>query len=129
VTHRDFPKNSARDVPASGRTSQLGRSVAAPNVPDRAEALEAADNGRRQELAMWNEIAAIGQRITPEPLDPELQRVLSMDLSRMRELGIEAMKLSDANREQEGMAEMHVRAGQLVNEIDEMAALLRRLES
>ena len=94
----------------------------------RAEALEAADNGHLQELAMWKEIAAIGETVT-RPLDSELQRVLSMDLGRMRELGIEAMKLSDANREQEGMADMHVRAGQLVNEIDEMAALLRGLES
>ncbi len=95
----------------------------------RADALEAADNGHLQELAIWNEIAAIGTSLAPRPLDPELQRVLSLDLGAMREKGIEAMKLSDANRDQEGMAEMHVRAGQLVNEIDEMAALLRRLES
>lgn len=100
--------------------------AAGPNIPDRAEALEAADNGRRQELAMWTAIAAIGQRITPKPLDPELRRVLAADLAGMRELGIEAMKLSDANREQEGMSELHFRAGQLVNEIDEMAAVLRR---
>jgi len=78
---------------------------------------------------MWNEIAAIGQSIAPQPLDPELRRVLGMDLSRMREMGIEAMKLSDANRDQEGMSEMHIRAGQLVDEIDEMAELLRGLES
>lgn len=96
---------------------------------ERERALEAADNGHGQVLAMWKEIAAIGEAVAPKPLDPELQRVLSMDLARMRELGIEAMRLSDANREQDGMGEMHVRAGQLVNEIDEMAALLRRLES
>ena len=105
------------------------RGEAAPNLPDRADALEAADNGHLQEMAMWREIAAIGEKVAPEPLDSELKRVLSIDLGRMREIGIEDMKLSDANREQEGMGELHVRAGQLVSAIDEMAALLRRLES
>ncbi len=79
---------------------------------------------------MWNEIMGIAQIPEPEPLDPELARLLSSDLGSSRESLIEAMKLSDANREQKRMAELHLRAGQIVNEIDELADLLRReLES
>lgn len=79
---------------------------------------------------MWKEIMGIAQIPDPEPLDPELARLLSSDLGSSRESLIEAMKLSDANREQKRMAEVHLRAGQIVNEIDELADLLRQeLES
>lgn len=98
---------------------------ASPNVPDRAEALEAADHGHRQELAMWQEIAGFASVPTREPLDPELARLVGSDLAKAREHLIEAMKLLDANREQIGVSEMHLRTGTAVNEVDTIADLLR----
>ena len=128
MTHRDFhpQEKRARDADTSGRTTNGGRSVAPPNIPDRAEALEAADNGRLQELAMWNAILGFAPSAEPAPLDPEMARLISVDLREMREQLIDAMKMLDANRDQAGAGELHARAGSLVNEIDEMAAVLRR---
>lgn len=100
--------------------------MAAPNLPDRAEALEAVDNGHRQELAMWNAIVGFALMPEPKPLDPELARLVSSDLAISRERLIEAMKLLDANRDQEGAGEMYLRAGSAVDEIDEAAAVLAR---
>jgi hypothetical protein len=39
---------------------------------------------------------------------------------------IDAMKLLDANRDQEGVSEMHLRAGTAVNEIDASAGVLTK---
>lgn len=124
--HSDLSKqNSARDDDTSGRPSQGAKSMAAPNVPDRAEALEAVDNGHRQELAIWQEIIGLVAIPAPEPLDPELARLVGSDLAKAREHLIEAMKLLDANREQAGVSEMHLRTGTAVIEVDTIADLLR----
>jgi hypothetical protein len=99
---------------------------------DRAEALEAADNGHLQEVAMWKEIEALGEAIAPAPsvpLDPELRRVLESDCGCAREKMVEASRLSDANREQEGMAELNMAASKALAAVDEAAEALRRLES
>lgn len=112
------------EVKSSRHMSQGDESMAVPNVPDRAEALEAADHGHLQELAMWNAIVGFAATPEPLPLDPELARLVSSDLAISRERLIEAMKLLDANRDQEGASEMHLRAGTAVNEIDEAAAKL-----
>jgi hypothetical protein len=119
-------KSSARDGGTSGRQTNTEATVPAPNnLPDRAEALEAADNGHIQELAVWNEI--VGRAATPEPkpLDPELARLVGADLAKAREHLIEAMKLLDANRVQAGVSEIHLRTGTAVNEVDDTAELLR----
>lgn len=45
------PQSSARDGETSGRVSQGGKSVAGPNLSDRADALERTDNGCRTAAA------------------------------------------------------------------------------
>lgn len=99
---------------------------------ERERALEAADNGHGQVLAMWKEIAAIGEAVAPAPavpLDPELKRVLESDCGGARERLLEARRLSDANRDQVGMVEANMVATKAFDAVEEMAALLRRLES
>lgn len=99
---------------------------------ERARALEAADNGHGQEVAMWKEIAAIGEAIAPAPavpLDPELRRCLESDCGSAREKLVEVSRLSDANREQEGMTELNMAASKALAAVDEAAEVLRRLES
>lgn len=119
--------NRAGDERKSPRHMENGgKSVPEANLPDRAEALEAADHGHRQELAMWNAIVGFATMPEPKPLDPELARLVSSDLGKSREKLIDAMKLLDANREQEGASDMHLLAGMAVNAIDEAAAKLRK---
>jgi hypothetical protein len=100
--------------------------MAVPNIPDRADALEAADNGHRQELAMWQAIHGFASLPESIPLDPELGRLVSSDLAKSREHLIDAMKLLDANRDQEGASEVHLRVGTAVNEIDASAGVLAK---
>lgn len=130
MTRRDFPehKNATRgDATPSRSTKEDAPSMAAgSNIPDRAEVLEAADHGHLQELAMWNAIVGFAQVPEPAPLHSELARLLSLDLREMRERLIDDMKMLDANRDQAGVAELHIRVGSLVDQIDEMAAVLRR---
>jgi hypothetical protein len=76
-------------------------------------------------MAMWQEIIGLAAIPTPEPLGPELARLVGSDLAKAREHLIEAMKLLDANRGQIGVAEMHLRTGTAVNEVDTIADLLR----
>lgn len=97
-----------------------------PNIPNRAEALEAADNGKRQELAMWNAIVGVAQLPEPVPLDPKLGELVAKDLGQIRERLIDDMKMLDANRDQAGASEMHMIVGTAVNAIDEAAEVLRR---
>lgn len=120
------PNNSARDGDTSGRLAdkEIKSMPAESNVPDRAEALEAADHGHGQELAMWNEVYGLGETIVLQPLDRELARLVAADLGPMRERLIQDMRMLDANLDQEGAAELHRRATAMVAEIDEMAKLL-----
>jgi hypothetical protein len=119
-------KKRAHDADTSGRTADKESPLPAePNIPDRADALEAADNGHLQELAMWNEIVGFASIPALKPLDPELARLVGSDLSKAREHLIEAMKLLDANRDQAGVSEMYLRTGTAVNEVDVIADLLR----
>lgn len=95
-------------------------------IPDRADALEAADNGRRQELAMWNEIVALGCLPELKALDPELARLASLDAAGIREKAIDSMKIADANRNQRGASELHLLFGEIATKVDEIADVLRR---
>jgi len=97
-----------------------------PNIPDRAEMLEAVDNGHGQEQAIWNAIVGMAEIPEPKPLDPELAALVEKDLAAARERLIDDMKMLDANRDQAGASEMHLLTGQAVNAIDETADVLRR---
>lgn len=123
-----FPNNKrARDeVKSSGRPSQGDESLPAPNLPDRAEALEALDHGHRQMLAVWNEIAALASIPEPKPLDPALAALLGKDIAPMREQVLQDMVMLDANLDQSGAAELHLLAATVCATLDEMAAVLRR---
>lgn len=93
-------------------------------VPNRAELAELRDIGRGSEAAMWDEVLRIVPTVVLGPLDVELKRLIGEDLGPMRERLIEDMRMLDANLDQEGAAELHLRAAGMVAEIDEMAKLL-----
>lgn len=94
------------------------------NVVSLADAREAADNGKGELLSMW--ACALAARPPLEDLDPELARLGSIDAAAIREKAIGAMRLFDANREQQGASELHLLFGEVAAKVDEIAAVLRR---
>lgn|GEM_PF-3021235 len=92
--------------------------------------VERVDNGRRLapiECAPPTAIAdylARRPKKEPEPLEAEtVHRVgLGLDVARSALVGV--MKRLDLDREQIGAADLHVRVGEIVNEIDDLTALV-----
>jgi hypothetical protein len=98
--------------------------------PDIGDVVERVDNGRRLalvECAAPSEIArhlAARPEKEPEPLEAETVQRVGLGLDVARDSLMAVMKRLDLDREQLGAADLHLRVGRIVNEIDDLTSLV-----
>jgi hypothetical protein len=98
--------------------------MAAPNVPDYAEALEQADAGIRLALPQFAERVGIGQAPapteTPAEIDEATAALVGGDLLETRT----SIMAAAEHLPLEGCVDLHLRFNALVNEVDRIGAVL-----
>jgi hypothetical protein len=101
--------------------------------PDLGDIAERVDNGRRlapvecglaPPTAIADYMARRQATKEPAPLEAETVERVGMDLGAARDFLFGSMKRLDEDRDQLGAADLHLRVGQIVNQIDDLAALL-----
>lgn len=128
----DLHKKSAGDeVKSSRHVSQGGTPVAVPNITDAelVEAREQADAGLRLAFPQLAERASSPEVAERQPLNPETAERVADDLATGRGELMAALKRLDLDREQDGAADLHLRIGAVVNELDDISALLAERHS
>lgn len=130
-----FPhlRNSGRAVRAAARqTSKETKPmpvVSNLHPPHPGEIVEMVDNGRRlapvehppSELARY---LARQPKKEPVPLEAESVERVALGLDVARDALMAAMARLDLDREQIGASDLHVRVGEIANEVDDLAAYL-----